>query len=70
MNAIGKKVYNPNTTAQDMSTDGWSRGFKVVQTLVGTASMDVVITRAEILLQRQKLDAWYKETTSSWKDLH
>jgi hypothetical protein len=42
------KVYKPHVTAQEMSIDGWSRGFQPSQTLEEMRSMGVDITEEQL----------------------
>ncbi len=51
-----KKVYKPNTPAHRMSIDGWSRGFRIEQTLNEMTAMGVEITREQIRTHWDKLD--------------
>jgi hypothetical protein len=50
------KVYRDNTPAQNMSIDGWSRGFRIEQTLNEMTAMGVEITREQIRTHWEKLD--------------
>jgi len=53
------KVYRDNTPAQSMSTDGWSRGFKIKQTFDEMVAMGVEITLEQIQAHWDKLDSGY-----------
>ena len=50
------KVYASHVTAQDMSIDGWSRGFDIEQTLEEMTNMGVDITKEQIELHWSRLE--------------
>ncbi len=51
------KVYKPTTSAQDMSIDGWSRGFAIQQTLNEMTAIGIDITIEQIQVHWDVLDA-------------
>jgi hypothetical protein len=55
------KVYRDDTSAQDMSLDGWSRGFAPEQTLSEMRYMGIIITEEQLALHWARVDKGFTE---------
>jgi len=55
------RVYKDGTNAQDMSIDGWSRGFEPQQTLDEMRAMGVEITKQQLKTHWDRLDQGFNK---------
>lgn len=60
-----KQVYKPHVTAQEMSLDGWSRGFDPQQTLEEMTAMGIDISLMQIENHWKILDEGIKKPSAS-----